>query len=88
VVRWNGAGDPELYTGLDDRFDAAGFAARIEDLRAAAGLPARLSEVPEWGIERAHLPVLAEAAAAEWTTSHNPRPATPADLLAIYEAAF
>ena len=90
VVRWNGAGDPELYRGLDNRYDGDpdALAARIEDIRAAAGLPARLSDVPEWGIERAHLPGLAEAAAQEWTTSHNPRPATAADLLAIYEAAF
>ncbi len=88
VVRWNGAGDAGLYDGLDDRYDAAGIAARIEELRAAAGLPARLSDVPEWGIGREHLPELAQAAAAEWTASHNPRLATPADLLAIYEAAF
>jgi alcohol dehydrogenase len=88
VVRWNASGDPDLYRGLDARFDGAGLAVRIEELRAAAGLPARLSAVAEWGIGRSDLPGLAAAAAAEWTSSFNPRPATPADLLAIYEAAW
>jgi alcohol dehydrogenase len=77
VVRFNGE---ELYRELRD-----GLAARLEELRAAAGLPARLRDC---GVAAASLPLLSEEAARQWTATFNPRPVTAADLLALYEEAF
>jgi alcohol dehydrogenase len=60
------------------------LAARIEELRAAAGLPGRLREV---GVEVSALRELACEAAQQWTASFNPRPAGEEALLHLYEQA-
>lgn len=52
---------------------------------AATGLPSRLSHL---GIQRDDLPALAEAAAAQWTAGFNPRKASGAGLLEIYQSAY
>jgi alcohol dehydrogenase len=61
------------------------LAARIEELRAAAGLPERLREV---GVEAPDLRELAREAAQQWTAGFNPRPAGEEALLRLYEQAF
>jgi alcohol dehydrogenase len=61
------------------------LAARIEELRAAAGLPESLREV---GVEAAALRELAREAAQQWTAGFNPRPAGEEALLRLYEQAF
>ena len=60
-------------------------AARIEELRAMAGLPERLRDV---GVEAPALRELAREAAQQWTAGFNPRPAGEAALLHLYEQAF
>jgi alcohol dehydrogenase len=86
VVRFNGASEAvgEMYRDLLDG-DPDALAAWIEDLRAAAGLPARLQAC---GVEAASLPRLAEEAARQWTAAFNPRPVDESALLSLYEAAF
>lgn len=61
------------------------LAARLEELRAAAGLPERLREV---GVEAPALRELAREAAQQWTAGFNPRPAGEEALLHLYEQAF
>lgn len=61
------------------------LAARIEELRAAAGLPERLRDC---GVDAESLPFLAEEASRQWTAGFNPRPVDAAALLSLYEAAF
>jgi alcohol dehydrogenase len=88
VVRFNGgAGEAgELYRDLlGGTGDSAALAARIEGLRAASGLPARLADC---GVDAASLPHLAEEASRQWTAAFNPRPVDAAALLSLYEAAF
>jgi alcohol dehydrogenase len=100
VVRWNGApaasgdgGGPAeeaaeagaAYATLDGCASSEMLAARIEELRAAAGLPERLREV---GVEASALRALAREAARQWTAGFNPRPAGEEALLRLYEQAF
>jgi alcohol dehydrogenase len=85
VVRFNAATAEDAYHGLADASDASALADRLTDLRAKAGLPARLRDC---GVEAGGLPKLAAEAATQWTARFNPRPVTVDDLLAIYEAAF
>jgi len=61
------------------------LARRLEELRAAAGLPERLREV---GVEAPALRELAREAAQQWTAGFNPRPAGEEALLHLYEQAF
>ena len=96
VIRFNGH---EFGSWYDDLLAASGgtngfpspqsgyggLAEFIADLAHKAGLPARLSEC---GVERAALGELATEAARQWTCKFNPREASEADLLALYEAAF
>jgi alcohol dehydrogenase len=98
VVRWNGAAAASgegpageapaaaAYATLDGCASSATLAARIEELRAAAGLPGRLREV---GIEVSApaLRELAREAAEQWTAGFNPRPASEEALLHLYEQA-
>jgi len=83
VVRFNAEAEPvrELYRDLY----SGNLAARIEDLRAAADLPAHLENC---GVDAASLPGLAAEASRQWTASFNPRPVDTASLLSLYEAAF
>ena len=92
VVRWNagyvGTRYEELLQmcGVNGRGDAGNrLAGRLEELRAAGDLPGRLSD---FEVSRDHLPALAEAAAAQWTGTFNPRPFDVAAALELYEAAY
>ena len=58
---------------------------RVIELRAAAGLPARLSDV---NVPRNMLDTLASEAGEQWTAQFNPRKVTPRELLEFYEAAY
>lgn len=91
VVRFNGEVAEAGYRELLEAAGRAGegrppeaLAARLEELRAAAGLPARLAER---GVERETLPALAREAAEQWTAGFNPRPVDETDLLRLYEQA-
>ena len=92
VVRFNAPAAEQAYGelllagGIDapDGRAAATLAAWLEALLAAAGLGRSLRDV---GIAAPDIPVLAAAAATQWTGGFNPRPVTAADLVAIYEAA-
>ncbi len=84
VVRFNAEAAERLYGELEPGGSAA-VAARVEALRTAGGLPARLSEA---GVPRRALPDLARLAAEEWTGRYNPRPAGEREMLEIYEAAY
>lgn len=83
IVRFNsGLQDiAEIYASYHDQ-DLAG---RITALLQAAGLKTRLSEL---GVETAKIPVLAEAAAKQWTAHFNPREIAEADFVKLYEAAM
>jgi alcohol dehydrogenase len=72
------------YATLDGCASSEMLAARIEELRAAAGLPGRLREV---GVEVSALRELACEAAQQWTAGFNPRPAGEEALLHLYEQA-
>ena len=80
-------GAAAAYATLDGCASSAALAARIEELRAASGLPGRLREA---GIEVSApaLRELAREAAEQWTAGFNPRPAGEAALLRLYEQAF
>jgi alcohol dehydrogenase len=93
VVRWNASACSSRYAELAE---AAGLEAeparaaetlarRLEELRRAGGLPARLREA---GVERRDLPQLAEDAARQWTGRYNPRPLDAAGALEVYECAY
>jgi alcohol dehydrogenase len=73
------------YAALDGCASGEELAARIEALRRAAGLPARLREV---GVEPSALDGLAREAAEQWTAGFNPRPVGAGDLLRLYEQAY
>jgi alcohol dehydrogenase len=81
VVRFNAEAVGELYRDLY----SGNLAARIEDLRAAADLPAHLADC---GVDAPSLPALADEASRQWTATFNPRPVDAASLLSLYEAAF
>jgi alcohol dehydrogenase len=83
VVRWNGA--VASYAELAPYGSGEQLAARLEELRGAAGLPARLRDV---GVEAAALGEMAREAAGQWTAGFNPRPAGERELLRLYELAF
>jgi alcohol dehydrogenase len=80
VVRFNAGAVGDLYRELGGRLPE-----RLEELRARAGLPARLRDC---GVEEDRLPVLAEEASGQWTARFNPRPVTAGDLLEIYKEAW
>ncbi len=64
---------------------AEALARRLESLRAAGRLPARLSSV---GVASDALPGLAADALEQWTLRHNPRELGEGDLLALYRSIF
>jgi alcohol dehydrogenase class IV len=84
VVRFNAGVAEPLYADLAG-VTGEEVAQRIEELRAAAALPGRLSDL---GIGRGDLGVLADEAAGQWTAGFNPRPVAAADLLHLYEQAY
>lgn len=91
VVRFNGEG--ERYRELCELAEIPGtagepsedLARRLEELRAAGGLPERLKSV---GVPRSRLKDLAKDAAEQWTARFNPRPVEITDLVRIYELAY
>lgn len=95
VVRWNKAVVAEryaelaqlsgLYSGSDQEEASEALARRLEQLAAVAGLQSSLSEA---GVEQAHLPLLADEAAKQWTGGFNPRPFDLAGALELYESAY
>jgi alcohol dehydrogenase len=92
VVRHNGPACAAAYAALlADLGEAAGadaaaerLAGWLDQLLATAGLGRSLAAL---GIPAPDVPALAEAAAAQWTASFNPRPVTARDLATLYEAA-
>jgi alcohol dehydrogenase len=88
VVRLNaavaGAGYAELIGG-DARAAGERLAARLESLRAAAELPARLAEV---GVSADALSALTADAAKQWTLQHNPRELGEPELVALYRSVL
>lgn len=82
VVRFNAETEGGRYRGLGE---PEAIASRIEELREAAGLPARLRET---AVERDRLPELAAEAAEQWTAGFNPRQVGVDELLRIYEVAW
>ena len=87
VVRYNGEEHDSLYGELTGIGSGAteSLARRLEALRDAGGLPARLRQV---GVDRGELRDLARAAATQWTAGFNPRPVGAAELERLYEAAW
>ncbi len=96
VIRFNGERVPGWYAELLQTTAgqgacppaAAGYhglADFVQQWLAEAGLPASLSAA---GVATDDLPLLAAAAAQQWTGTFNPRKVTEQDLLALYEAAF
>ncbi len=92
VVRFNGTACGDAYAdllddlGLNATADEAGttLADWLTGLLAAARMKTSLRAC---GIDAPDVPALAAAAAQQWTAGFNPRPVTPADLAALYEAA-
>ena len=84
VVRLNAEASGDHYRELwpDGPED---LARRLEELRAAAGLPAGIRE---FDVPETSLPELAALATHEWTGGHNPRPLSESDFLALYEQAY
>ena len=73
------------YTELARAGAADELIPALERSLTQAGLNCPLAEL---GVERAAIPMLAEAAARQWTAGFNPRPVTAADFAKLYEAAF
>ncbi|HEX2222867.1 MAG TPA: iron-containing alcohol dehydrogenase, partial [Thermoanaerobaculia bacterium] len=84
VIRFNAEVAGELYRELDAG-GAEGLATRFEELRKAAGLPARLRDA---GVDQGRFSQLAEEAAKQWTGTFNPRPAGVGEMLALYREVF
>jgi alcohol dehydrogenase len=61
------------------------LARRLEALREAGGLPARLASV---GVGAEALPALAADAREQWTLQHNPRQLGESDLVALYRSVL
>jgi alcohol dehydrogenase len=93
VVRWNAGSAGSHYDELlreAGRHNGNGnpgeaLARRLEELAAAGGLPATLTEV---GASKADLPALAQEASEQWTAKFNPRPVDAAGAREVYECAF
>ncbi len=93
VVRWNTEGDRNLYRELVDGLPAASpggpagdrLARRLADIGRSGGFPPDLRTA---GVSADDLPSLAEAAAAQWTGTFNPRPFGAGEALTLYRRAF
>ncbi len=94
VVRYNGkqcdAQYRELLSEAADQPNcpsegAESLADFLQNAANEAGLAGKLSEC---GVERDHLPQLAEDAAQQWTASFNPVPVSQVELLQLYERAY
>jgi alcohol dehydrogenase len=93
VIRFNGAAVDELYGELAHaaRLNGGGVthaervSARVGELLAAAGLPARLRDC---GVDAERLDALAAEAAEQWTARFNPRAVAAGELRELYAAAY
>ena len=91
VVRWNAVVVSDRYADLlrgsgGGNGDAGEtLATRLEALREAGRLPARLRDA---GVQPADLDELAAAAAKQWTGTFNPRPFDAAAARLLYEGAM
>ncbi len=92
VVRWNADVVGDRYADLLEIAGITGdgppgdrLANRLAALARAGDLPATLSDL---GVSAADLPVLADAAAEQWTGTFNPRPFDRSAALSLYEQAY
>lgn len=89
VVEWNEAVAHDKLGRIARIFggngSAGSCAAVLKELRAAVGLPGRLSES---GVDKSALPKLADYAIKDACHASNPRPCTRDDLFALYERSF
>ncbi len=88
VGKWYGeliVGSPEIagLSGSDNPADA--LATFVTQLARQAGLAGTLSQC---GVPSKELPLLAAAAAEQWTGTFNPVPMTSSDFEKLYEAAW
>lgn len=98
VVRYNAA-DPQALACYFALAQAGGLAGPkdnpaeaivsliecLERILELAGVPVSLEA---YGIDRSHVPELADAAAQEWTGRYNPRPIDAEGFRSLYEAAL
>ena len=92
VVRFNAA-DATARDGYARLARAAGLAdasaaALATTLKVWLGQGGLAGSLADCGVRRDALPALAAEAARQWTAGFNPRPASHADFLQLYEAAF
>jgi alcohol dehydrogenase len=82
VIRFNAA-DADTAKVYDEL--APGLGKKLDGLLNLAGIPRSLADC---GVTPSAIPQLAAEAAKQWTAGFNPRPASEADFLKMYEAAF
>jgi maleylacetate reductase len=86
AVRFNADAVPEAVSAIGGALgDEADAALAVDRLRAAVGLPGRLSEV---GVAEDDLEAVARLSQANANVGRNPRPVSEADALAILRAAW
>ena len=93
VVRWNAQAADDLYRDLVNgtpRVSASGragdgLADRLVEIGRSGGFPADLRTT---GVPEHELSDLAEAAAAQWTGTFNPRPFGANEALEVYQCAY
>ena len=86
AVRFNADAVPDAVAAIGGALgDGADAAGAIDRLRAAVGLPGRLSEV---GVVEDDLEAVARLSQANANVARNPRPVSEADALAILRAAW
>ena len=93
VVEWNALQVGDIYRDLlrvigteaEERDSGRSLADLLRSLAAVAELPLHVRDL---GASREDLPLLASAAAKEWTGTFNPRPFDSSGALDIYSAAF
>ncbi|HKA08679.1 MAG TPA: iron-containing alcohol dehydrogenase [Gemmataceae bacterium] len=92
VIRFNAPAVESLYVDLamlgkpqNGEPASEQLARRMTDLVLLAGQPTRLRDC---GVSEGILPLLAVEASEQWTARFNPRPATEADLYAVYKSAW
>jgi alcohol dehydrogenase len=94
VIRYNAVAVPELYgefaadagvCAANDPQAAVRLARFVEALVTEANCPNNLAAA---GADESLIPVLAEEAAAQWTSKFNPRPVDRPQFEELYRAAF
>jgi alcohol dehydrogenase len=94
VIRYNAVAVPELYgefaadagvCAANDPQAAVRLARFVETLVIEANCPNNLAAA---GADESLIPVLAEEAAAQWTSKFNPRPVDRPQFEQLYRAAF